>query len=66
MSDESADHRSDGKKKPVQYNKGFKGLEELRGNVYTYGTMDQSERFVRTTKLLAEYVGTEFGKQMWT
>lgn len=66
MSGESRDHRSDRQKKPVQYSKVVVGLEELRGNVYSFGTLDQSERYVRTTKLLAEYVGTEFGKEMWT
>ena len=67
MSGESKDHRSDGKKKQVyQYNKGFVGLEPLKGNVFSYGTLDQSERFIKTSKVIAEYVGTEYRKEMWT
>ena len=41
------------------------GIEELRGNVYTYGTRNQSDRFLKTTRAIAEFAGSKFGKDMF-
>ena len=50
-------------------NKGSKfqgrvGLEDLKGNVYSYGVPGQAERYVRTTKAVAEYVALTYGEEM--
>ena len=34
----------------------------LEGSVYPYGTLNQSDRFIKTTKAIAEYLS----KEMWT
>ena len=41
------------------------GIEELKGNVYTYGTRNQSDRFLMTTRAIAEFAGSKFGKDMF-
>ena len=42
------------------------GLAAMKGNMYVYGTGDQQERFIRTTEVLEEYVGKEYGRKAWT
>jgi hypothetical protein len=39
-------------------------IVELGNNVYQYGTRDQGDRFTRTTKVIANYVGREYSKEM--
>ena len=41
------------------------GLEELGGNVYSYGPLEQREKYLRTTKAIGEYAGTEISEEMW-
>jgi len=41
------------------------GLEELRGNVYPYGVNGQQEKYLKTTRAIAEYVGRVYDKSMW-
>jgi hypothetical protein len=36
------------------------GIEELRGNIFTYGTQGQQSNYIRTKKAIADYVGTTF------
>ena len=62
MSD-NEDHRSD---KPRKWSGPSPGIEALKSSFYTYGTNDQSARFVKTTRSIAEYVGREMDKEMWT
>lgn len=44
---------------------GSVGIEDLKGNVYSYGVQGQAERFMRTTKAIAEYVGITHSKHVW-
>jgi hypothetical protein len=39
-------------------------IAELGNNVYQYGTRDQGDRFIRTTEVMADYVGREYSKEM--
>ena len=39
-------------------------IEELGGNVYTYGRRDQGDYYIKTTEAIAEYVGREYSKEM--
>jgi hypothetical protein len=39
-------------------------IAELGNNLYQYGTQDQGDRFTRTTKAIADYVGREYSKEM--
>ncbi|KAL7576381.1 hypothetical protein ACA910_018190 [Epithemia clementina (nom. ined.)] len=41
------------------------GIEELRGNIYAYGVQGQAERYMRTTKAIAEHVGVTYEKELW-
>jgi len=41
------------------------GLPELKGLVYTYGVPGQAVRYMKTTEAVAEYVGTNFSKELW-
>ena len=42
--------------RPTRYN--FTGLTEyLKGSIYDFGTISQSNRFITTTKSIARYVG---------
>jgi hypothetical protein len=36
------------------------GIEELRGNIFTYGTQGQQSNYIRTKKAIADHVGTTF------
>jgi hypothetical protein len=45
---------------------GMIGIPELQGSIYTYGVPGQAEKYLRTTRAIAEYVGTAYGKEMWT
>ncbi len=67
MSAQEKNPRSDWRKKntTAKYGYGDTGIEELRGSVYQYGTQTQAERYLKTTKAIAEYVGKEHGKEMW-
>ena len=60
-----ADPRSGGKKSPHNYNMAEEGTEELKGHVNRYGVPGQAERYMKTTKAVAEYVGRVYGKDMW-
>jgi len=42
------------------------GLPELKGQLYTYGTPGQAEKYMKTTTAIAEYVGTMISREMWT
>jgi hypothetical protein len=42
------------------------GIPELKGHYYIYGVRGQVEKFLKTTRAIAEYVGTAYGKEMWT
>ena len=41
------------------------GLEELKGNLFGLG-LEQAQRFIRTSKALELYAGTNLSKEMWT
>lgn len=41
------------------------GLRELQGKMYVYGVPGQKEKFINTTRAIADYVGTVYGKEMW-
>jgi hypothetical protein len=41
------------------------GIEELRGYYYVYGVPRQAENYLRTTRKIADHVGTTMGKDMW-
>ena len=46
-------------------NKKLRGdVEELHDNVYTYGTRNQGDKFVKTTEAIGDYVGREYNKAM--
>jgi hypothetical protein len=36
------------------------GIEELKGNIFTYGTQGQQRNYIRTKKALADHVGMTF------
>jgi hypothetical protein len=38
-------------------------IAELGNNVYQYETLDQGEKFIRTTEAIADYVGREYSKE---
>ena len=47
------------------FKKSLRGdIEELGGNVYTYGRRDQGDYYIKTTEAIAEYVGREYSKEM--
>ena len=47
------------------FKKSLRGnIEELGGNVYTYGHRDQGDYYIKTTDAIAEYVGREYSKEM--
>jgi len=56
------DGRSGGKGN--EYKKGSGNYQE-KSSVYTYGVPGQIERYIKTTKMIAEHVGKTFGKEMW-
>ena len=39
-------------------------IAELGNNVYLYGTRNQGNKYIKTTKAIAEYVGREYNKAM--
>jgi hypothetical protein len=39
-------------------------IAELGNSVYQYGTRDQGDRFTITTKVIANYTGREYSKEM--
>jgi Zinc knuckle len=41
------------------------GVGDLGGKVFTYGVAGQKERYMSTTRAIADYVGRTYGKEMW-
>jgi hypothetical protein len=42
------------------------GIDELRGYIFIYGSKMQAEKYLRTKKAIGEFVGTKYGKAMWS
>ena len=41
-------------------------IEELEGQMFTYGEKDTIDTYVKTKKAIADYVNMTYGKEMWT
>jgi hypothetical protein len=56
-----------GNKSKTSYNRSDIGIEELKGYIFTYGTQNQQNNYIRTKKALADYVGVtfKFAKQLY-
>jgi Zinc knuckle len=54
------DNKSGGKGNSFKKNSGNE-----KGYVYTYGIPGQTDRYIKTTKAIAEQVGKTYGKEMW-
>ena len=65
MTSTAVPKKSGGPNHNKQQGNPFYGLAELKGNVYRLSAVGgQADKYVKTTKAIAEYVGREYGQEM--